>query len=152
MAFIIKELAEAKDEGPMTSEWLTEKLLIQHQNFDLEEILNELVAKEILLRDHSGHLTFKESHQVNVMATTDQIRTFHKAAQEIATQAYDTTEKDQRTFHTSFVRLKKDRPEEAKKRILEFQKELTTFVEEGTAESVLYQVNLQLFPISKTID
>lgn len=152
MTFIIKELLEAKTTSSLSVTWLKENLLIQHQKYNLNEILSELITKEILQKNSEGKLSVVESNLLKVLATPEQIKGFHKAAQEMAIQAYDTSSKEQRAFHTSFVKLKKDRLEEAKRRILEFQRELTSFVEDGTGEVVLYQVNLQLFPLSKTIE
>ena len=88
---------------------------------------------------------------MKILTTTEQIKKFHQAAQEMAVQAFDTSSREERSFHTSFVKLKKSKLEEATKKIQEFQKELTSFMEDGTGETVLYQVNLQLFPISKVI-
>ncbi len=152
MTFIIKELVEAKADGNISASWLSKNLLIKHQKYDLDAILNELIAKEIILKNSSGKLTVSDSNLLKVLTTSDQIKNFHHATQEMALQAYETSAKDQRSFHTSFVKLKKDRLEEAKRRIQEFQRELTSFVEDGEGETVLYQVNLQLFPISKVIE
>jgi uncharacterized protein (TIGR02147 family) len=151
MTFIIKELIEAKSDGKIDSKWLNKNLLIKHQKYDLDAILNELLAKEILLKGIDNKLTVKENNLIKVLATKEQIRNFHQANQEMAAQAFDTSVKEERAFHTSFVKLKKDKLEEAKKLIQNFQKELTSFVEEGNGDTILYQVNLQLFPISKVI-
>jgi len=151
MTFIVKELVSENSHQNINSEWLNKNLLLKHQNYDLQKILIELTEKEILRKDEEGNFSVLENNIVNIMTTPEQVQNFHNASLEMTKQAYNTSQKDQRTFHTSFVKLKKDKLELVKKRMQEFQKELTDLMEEGEGDHVLYQVNFHLFPISQTI-
>jgi uncharacterized protein (TIGR02147 family) len=153
ITFIIKELIDSSPRGGVNANWLKKTLLIQHHKYNLDNVISELIEKEIIAKNENGQLEVVENNILKVIGSSDQIKNFHNATLEISKQAFETSHKDQRTFHTSFVKLKKDRLEEAKRRIQEFQRELTSFIEDGEVEddTILYQVNLQLFPISKVI-
>jgi uncharacterized protein (TIGR02147 family) len=151
MTFIVKELVNENPTQNINSEWLNKNLLAKHQNYDLQKILTELTEKEILHKDKEGKFSILENNIINIMTTPEQVQNFHNASLEMTKQAYNTSQRDQRTFHTSFVKLKKNNLELVKKRVLEFQRELTDLMEEGEGDHILYQVNFHLFPISQTI-
>lgn len=151
MTFIVKELVSENKNKNINSEWLNKNLLVKHQNYDLQKILAELTEKEILHKNEEGNFSVLENNIVNIMTTPEQVQNFHNASLEMTKQAYNTSQRDQRTFHTSFVKLKKDKLELVKKRMQEFQRELTDLMEEGDGDHILYQVNFHLFPISQTI-
>ncbi len=149
--FIIKELVEGVGQKGLDPLWLKKHLLIGQQDINLDLILSELLKRKIIAKNDAGKIILGEEKLINILTTPDQVKRFHFAGQELAREAFENSLKETRTFHTSFVRLKMDRLEEAKKKLINFQREFSEFVEDGEGDCFLYQINLQLFPLSKKI-
>lgn len=86
MTFIVKELVSENTTQNINSEWLNKNLLVKHQDYDLQRILNELTEKEILHKNEEGNFSVLESNIVNIMTTPEQVQNFHNASLEMTKQ------------------------------------------------------------------
>lgn len=76
------------------------------------------------------------------------VRNYHKKMIGIGREAIETVERDLREISSLTVRISPDGYKRMKKRIQDFKEELMQMVREDTDVDTVYQLNLQLFPLS----
>ncbi len=74
------------------------------------------------------------------------IRNFHRQNINRALDSIDETDIEERDITSIMMPLDKEKLEEAKKRIRNFRKELSSFLKDGSKGERVYSLNIQLFP------
>jgi len=146
--FAILSLAETNDFQDKPS-WISKRLGIAPKA--ARKALTELERLELLSRSGKNQTLrptgkrFSTSQDISDIA----IRRSHHQNLELASRALDEAQVHLRDF--SFINLAIDLEKlpEAKKRIIQFRRELGAFLESGKTRSEVYRVAIQLFPLSQ---
>ena len=77
------------------------------------------------------------------------IKNFQKETLRLASESLDRHEKEERDFSTLSISLNKEKLPEFRAMVSEFRKQIINFVSEQSDEDAVYQMNIQLFPMSK---
>lgn len=78
------------------------------------------------------------------------VRNFHKRMSELAKESIDTVDPLSREISSATIRVSGKGFEAVKQRIQEFRQELLQIVQQDEGDDRVYQLNFQLFPVSKT--
>ncbi len=103
-----------------------------------------------LIEEVDGKWRQKDSH----LSTGDNfvsiaVVQFHKKMMELASSALDRVLRDEREISSSTVTLSKERAQQLKKLIADFRQNLLKFSEEDPCPEEVYQINFQMFPLTK---
>jgi uncharacterized protein (TIGR02147 family) len=107
-----------------------------------------------------GLLQIKGKHWAKTHATIsiatrygdDVLRSYHKQAIDRALKLLDDTAKEEleaRDITAALIPVNPKRLEEAKQRIKKFRRKILLFLSHGGPRTELYQLNVQLFPLTK---
>ncbi len=128
--------------------WIARRL--QVESAQVEDAIARLIQLELLTRSAEG--TFKSTGKH--FRTSDQVidtgvRKFNQRALEMAQDALNFVPITHRDSSTMTMAIDPDRWAEAQRMIREFRRSLCAYLEGGTKKEV-YQLNINLFPISAT--
>lgn len=144
----VRELAARPDfqEDPR---WIAANLLPSITAAQAQESLSLLLGLGLLIRDEQGRVqrgepTLDAGHEVQAVG----VRGFHRQMIERAQAAMDTVKPRARDISAMTVCVRADQVAELKRRLREFREQLMTFCDEQQDPDVVYQINLQLFPLS----
>lgn len=148
LALLIRELLTL---FPYGLEWPQLQSLLKLQNDTFEKIHSTLqwMHKEnwITQDGTAWKVKLQPSSQPQNQSEL-QIEAFHKEACDAAISAQKITPKNERTFHMSFLRVKKDHLEEAHRLFQKFQSDLTQKLDSQEGDAI-FQVNLHFFPVTE---
>lgn len=118
----------------------------------IEKSLNQLAQAELIAPKGDFYtLTYE-----NVTTTNDvpsqAIRKFHKQFLKLAERALDKVPIDQRDISSITMCADPAKMAQVKKLIWEFRARINSIMEEKTKNNSLYQLNIQLFPISQNLE
>lgn len=150
--FILKELMTTDQKIIITKKWLKENLIVKRQRFIVEKMIQALIDKNVIKVAENGEISFSDKADLSLFFNPKNIQNFHNESLEMTKDAYETSTKNERTFHSSYLKLRPEKLQEAKEKIKKFQSEFTSYVEEGEGDFILYQMNVHLFPLSKKIN
>jgi uncharacterized protein (TIGR02147 family) len=147
----IRELTNLSD-FKNDADWISEKLLPRISSKDASEALALLLKLGMIKKDgRSGKFKATDSTvttgpEVKSLAVTN----FHREMLERAVESIDTVPPLERDISSATLSIKESDLEKLKTRLVKFRREiLATFdLTDGTADRI-YQLNVQLFPISK---
>ncbi|MCO4792265.1 MAG: DUF4423 domain-containing protein [Bacteriovoracaceae bacterium] len=146
-AFAIRELTQM-DEFDEDPKWISTKLGGKLSPDESKEIVQKLVEYGALERSPSGRLrATSQVIQPSDGFTRSQARTFHHEVTGLTQDAFELPI-NQRAFHSSTLSMKKEKIDEAKKLIREFQINFSKLMEDNPGDEV-YQFNMQFFPLTK---
>jgi len=80
---------------------------------------------------------------------SEAVRSYHKQILNLAAQALDTQKFEERDFSNIAVTVDPSKIEQAKKKIIEFQNEMSQLLE-GSQPSEVYQLSVQLFKLTQS--
>ncbi len=146
-AFAIRELTQMKGFREDTF-WISERLGNKITPQEAGAILDKLIKFGILERGNNQNL--RATSQVIKPSdgfTKSQARTFHEEVTDLTKAAFELPIA-QRAFTSTTLSVKKEKVEEAKKLIREFQINFSKLIEGNPGEEV-YQFNMQFFPLTK---
>lgn len=145
----IRELAARSDfrEDP---EWIAERLTPSVDRETVRESLELLFDMELLVREEDGSITrgdpaWTTGHEVGSLA----VGNFHRQMLERAADSIEAFDSELRDVSALTVCVDRDLVEEFKERIHEFRETLLHLAEESDGEEVVYQFNMQLFPLTE---
>jgi uncharacterized protein (TIGR02147 family) len=146
----IRELAARRDfnESP---KWIASHLRPKIKEADAQSALNLLLSLGLLVRDeHTGKIvrgepTLTTDHQtVRSLAVTN----FHRQMLERASDSIESVKAIHRDLAALTVCVSPETAAVVKERIHRFREEITQICDADTAGSVVYQLNVQWFPLS----
>jgi len=147
LTLIIKEMISLKM-FKIDAEWLNSHLLLDVTLDELNYCLNFLQENGILYRDEDESWSIHDGKIIELLSHPEEIRQFHHQLAFMTKLSYDFSPPELRTYHSSFLRVKEENIPQANKIIKEFQKELTSLVDDDDGDTIL-QCNLQAFPVTK---
>lgn len=146
----IRELA-AREDFQESPKWIASRLRPKITPADASTALNLLLSLGLLVRDPStgkilrGEPTLTTDHQVvRSLAVTN----FHRQMLERASDSIETVKAIHRDLAALTVCVSPDTSAIVKDRIHRFREELTQICDADTKGSVVYQLNVQWFPLS----
>jgi len=131
-------------------EWISRALYSQVTARDVTVALKELALLEIIKKDAQGRYFRTEK----VIQSGDQLfdqstRAIHKELIEKAVRAVDGEPRERRHISGSTLPMSKTQLKEAIGLVNQFRKELLTVLERKEESQDVYQINFQIFPLSK---
>lgn len=146
-AFALREITQM--EGfKEDNQWISERMGNKITPEEAGELIEKLLKYGALKRDKDDKL--KATSQVIKPSdgfTKTQARTFHEEVTDLTKAAFELPI-PQRAFTSTTLSVKKDKVDEAKKLIREFQINFSKLIEGNPGEEV-YQFNMQFFPLTK---
>jgi uncharacterized protein (TIGR02147 family) len=147
--FVIRELLNNMTlENPI--QFIKENLKYKLTTEQITEKYNFLINKSLIkIVDHHhkavGNI-FEE-----VIASKDGVNNFHKSTMKTISDAFEVCTIEERAFHTSILSVNKNKIQEAKELLKEFQHKMTELLEDGddTSGDEIYLLNMNLLPASK---
>jgi uncharacterized protein (TIGR02147 family) len=138
------------DEDP---EWIAKKLKPAISIEDAKRALDVLLRLGMIKRNENGILVQSES----VIATADEVSSssiikFHKEMLRKSSHAIDRYPRDLRDISALTLRLPLNEVSKIKEMIQKFRKDLVEALNTFDGPSRIYQLNLQLFPITELLD
>jgi uncharacterized protein (TIGR02147 family) len=145
----VRELVslESFQESP---EWIAARLRPKISSEEAAKALRDLEALGMLVRDANGRL--KQS--IRTVTTSSEVSSsaivrYHKEMMSLASKSIDNVPKPNREISAACVPVSKATAHKLKAMIQEFRQELLAIAEEDQAPAeTVYQINLQLFPLS----
>lgn len=125
--------------------WFAEKLNIKVS--DVKDSLR-LLEKLKFIENKDGKFKVCSS-PVNATSETpsEELKAYHKKILEIAKEKLDLVKREDRSYSTTTIAIDKSKLADAIKLIEEFEEEMTLLLENGNPDEV-YQLSVQLFPLS----
>lgn len=145
----ILTLFQASDFQP-TVTWFTKK--IGFSVSQVEKSLQQLEQVGLICKKNS----FFELTCKNVTTTNDipseSIRKFHKQFIKLAENSLDQVPIDQRDISSITMCVNPEKVAQVKELIWEFRSRVNSLMEDSTNSNQIYQLNIQLFPISQNLE
>lgn len=148
----IRELA-ARADFQESAKWIAAQLRPRIPVVEAEKALALLLSLGLLVRDEAtgrvvrGEPTLTTEHQV---VTTLGVRNFHRQMLERASDSIETVKAHRRDLAALTVCVRPETAALVKERIHRFREELTALCDADESGSVVYQLNVQWFPLSVT--
>jgi uncharacterized protein (TIGR02147 family) len=146
----IREMAARPDfvEDPV---WIATELLPAIRPAEAKRALALLLELGFLVRDANGRLqrgdpSVTTGHEVRSLA----IGNFHRQMLVRAADSIERVDRSERDISALTVCVARGRVAELKARIHAFRESLLHLCDEDTAPDVVYQINFQLFPLTRT--
>lgn len=151
--FYISELALQSDFSP-DAKWIQERLNYKVHLVEIEEVIERLLALDILREDAEGRIHRVDQFLQSKSDIHDKaLKEFHKNIMALAADAIETQDVLVREFQGAALNLSTDRLPEAKKMIRAFVSEfMAKFDTPKAPNEEVYQLNLQFFGITKPKD
>lgn len=145
----ILTLFQSSDFQP-TTEWISKKM-----DFSISQ-----VEKSLQQLEHAGLICkkspFYELTCKNVTTTNDipsqSIRQFHKQFIKLAENSLDQIPVEQRDISSITMCVNPEKVAQVKELIWEFRSRVNSLMEDSTNNNQIYQLNIQLFPISQNLE
>jgi uncharacterized protein (TIGR02147 family) len=146
---VVRELAARSDflEEPR---WIAAQLRPNISVSEAAEALRLLMSLELLVKNpdtgriERGEPTLTTEHEVSALGAA----AFHRQMLERAAQAIETVPREQRALSALTVCISPDTVLEVKQRIHQFRESLTELCDADQNGTVVYQLNVQWFPLS----
>jgi uncharacterized protein (TIGR02147 family) len=147
LMLVLRELATLPDFHE-SSQWLSSRLGAAISDEDFELALRTLLAEGVLERSSSGK-PILATPRVPTPWRSSEVRRFHHEGMQAGVRAYETAPPALRSYHTSFLRVKLSRVADARALLQKFQRDLESLFDESLEAEAVYQLNLQLFPVTQ---
>lgn len=157
LLFMLREILTANLRTELIDiQFLKKQLLLDFKDDEVQYLINKLVEEKLINLTENTNDNVSENH--NFFASSDEVFKFHKSTLSLTEKAFFTCSRESRSFHTSYVKVKLAKLNEARELLAKFQREFSELCEESSHEMLeetrdeawqLYQVNLHLFPVSK---
>lgn len=144
----IRELAGRSDfvEDP---EWIAARLVPSVKPFQAAAALEALFRLGLLERDEDNRITRGDptvttGHELQSLA----VGNYHRQMLKRASESIEEIPPDRRDLSAMTVCINSERVAEAKRRLREFREELMDFCDSDPNPEIVYQINIQVFPMS----
>lgn len=142
-SYFLRELYNLKGYDP-NPKWIQQRSREDISEEQIKTLRQRMCEEEFTYEDGKPKDSIRPKRDI---AASD-ARKYHFELMELSKNAIDIPF-DKRAFHASTLNIKKDRINEAKKLIREFQIQLSDLIEEVPGDDV-YQFNMQFFPLTKS--
>jgi uncharacterized protein (TIGR02147 family) len=146
--FVIRELLNNKNlDDPI--QFIKENLKYKLTTKQITEKYKFLINKSLIKIDGAHHQATGNIFE-EVIANKDGVNNFHKSTMKTISDAFEVCEIEERAFHTSILSVNKDKVQEAKELLKEFQHRMTELLEDndGKPGDQIYLLNMNLLPAS----
>ncbi len=147
----LRELCRLKSfqEDP---KWISEKFLYKVTPTDIKQALNVLIDLGLLTRKTNGQLTLSEG-RINTSndISNEAIKRYHEQMLDLAKTAIRDISVEQREMSSVTLLMSSQKMSLAKEMIREFKQKFERLMEEDSGDQI-YQMQIQLFPITKQIN
>ena len=150
----VRELAARPDfrEAPA---WIAGQIQPRITRKEAAGALEALLTLGLLERGSDGRIsrgdaTLTSGHEVEVEALG--VGNFHRAMLQKAAESIRTAPQDERDLSAMTVCISQARVPEVKRRLVAFREQLMAFCDDDPDPERVYQINLQLFPMSRRVD
>ncbi len=145
----LRELVATKSfrEDP---EWIAQQFHPMLSASDVGKSLRDLEALGLLSRTSDGKLVPNESslNTENEVASS-MISLYHKKMLQLAGESIDRTPREWRELSAICIPISLSKAQDIKERIQKFREEILLLAKEDDQREAVYQLNLQLFPLTK---
>jgi uncharacterized protein (TIGR02147 family) len=130
--------------------WISQAVFPAITELEAAQALRDLESLGLLIRDISGRLiqarrTVSTENEVSSAA----IARYHKDMLNMASESIDRVPRERREISAACVPLSKAAAAKAKEMIQAFRNEILTMASEDSDPDTVYQINMQLFPLSR---
>ncbi len=115
---------------------------------DVESGLKVLQDLKFIEKTPTGWRRLDTMHQTEPQVRSLSVRKFHREMISKALESIDTYPADQRELGSLTISLSKERFEEMRKKIFEFNREMNELFSNDPSPDRVYQLNFQLFPLA----
>jgi uncharacterized protein (TIGR02147 family) len=131
-------------------EWISRAVFPAIKPMEAAQALRDLESLGLLVRDANGRLrqaqrTVNTDNEVSSSA----IARYHKDMLAMASESIDRVPRSNREISAACVPLSKDAAARVKAMIQDFRREILILASEDQDPETVYQINLQLFPLSQ---
>ncbi len=130
-------------------QWIAKKVFPAITTSEATQALHDLETLGLLCRDHDGKLRQAQKTVVtgNEVASSS-VADYHREMLQKAADSIDTVPRAQREISAACIPVSKATAAKIKTMIQEFRDEILSLAAQDEAPETIYQVNMQLFPIS----
>ena len=150
LILVLLDLCQLEDFTP-EAEWIKQRLLTPCSVEEISAALLQMKRDQLLVEDQFGKLSPNYpavQSRLSKMSKSELLQ-FHEDGNQAAVESLLRLEKSQRQFLTSILRVSPAKLEEANAIMAETQRRLGALLEDGSG-SEIYELHLQLFPITQT--
>lgn len=144
----IRELVDLPDfkENP---EWISERLIGTVSVAEAKDALNELQALGILGRHENGRLKIVDQHITSGDEVSfSGVANCHRQFLNLASESIDRIPREKRDLSAMTLGISAEMAQKVKTMVQEFRKELVEAVSADTSSEIVYQLNMQFFPLT----
>ena len=120
---------------------------------DVKRIIDELVHKDLLVREESGELKATKKNWQNPTGKlpTEVIQSFHKENLKCAVRALETVDAKERDFSTTVFAGNSEQMELIRQELRRIHKRVVSIGEGGGTRDRLYSLSVSFFPMDKQV-
>lgn len=131
-------------------EWIADQFKPKLKKGEVEEAIRDLKELKLIEEDSAGILrACHNSMSTENEVSSDLIKLYHKKMMELASESIDKVERDLREISSVCVPLSLKSAQQMKAMIQKFKLELLAFAEGQNLAECVYQLNFQLFPLTR---
>ena len=118
-----------------------------------QKALKLLEKWDLIKKDANGYFVRSDIQSLSTGLETQSfyVNNFNQAVMDLAKQAMDKYQKDTRSFSTLTMSLSRQGYKRFEDEVHQFRRHLLKIAEEDSLEDRVYQMNIQLFPLSKPV-
>ncbi len=148
----IRELALCKG-MKKDPKWIAEQFRPQLTEKQALDAVESLIRLGMLIEEKDGTLIAAEQNvSTHSEVISSLVAVYHKEMMEKAKLSLDNASRDEREVSSICVPVSQDTFEKMKLRIQDFKKELMALASEDANPEQVYQLNLQLFPLTEKVE
>jgi len=133
-------------------DWMKATLEYDVSSKDLRLAIQDLLELEILVRDEQGKLNLVNKQiRTSSDSTSEAIKRYHEEALENGKSSLRKHHLHERDFSSRTIMIREDNIPYVKECIKEFRDKISSLFEECAPSSRVYQLNIQLIPMTKVI-
>ncbi|WP_413288089.1 TIGR02147 family protein [Bdellovibrio sp. HCB337] len=144
----IRELLMLKD-APQTEDEIHDLLLPSVSRPEIQEALEKLEALQLIEKKKDRWQVRQESVSTGHKFSNFGVVQYHKKMLNLAAESLDRFPAQEREISSVSIGLSEETAQKIKKMIEEFRSQLIAVAEEDKNKERVYQINFQLFPLSK---
>jgi len=135
-------------------EWIASRLVPQITQEEVEEAIEILVSLDLVFRDEKTGRWFQKD---SIIKTSAEVRgsalaEYHSKVIKLGAESIERFSSNKRDLRAVTLSVSEDGFKNLKKRIESFWQELLSYAETDEETDRVYQVNLQCFPVSATLE
>jgi len=130
--------------------WIRERILVLVTETEISNTLSSMIERGFIVEENGKFRANREkvSAELGGMLSEKDIRRFHEDGGHASVEALLKTDRTERVFATSVLRVSTSRIEEARAILQRTQSELSRLLESQEGDSI-YELHLHLFPLTK---